>query len=213
MQHDKILLPDGDILIHTGDFTKKGSYFDIRDFLNWFVAQPHVYKIFIAGNHEIGLDRGPMRESKLDLIKTFVKSNNNLFYLENSGINVCDLEIWGSPASPFFYNWSFNYHRGEEIANIWKNVPNTVNILMTHGPPLGILDSVPSERVLDPSEKVGCEDLLNRVKQLKQLKLHAFGHIHTGHGVLIQDNVTFVNAAICGDRGHIVEYEPTVIEL
>lgn len=212
-QEKYIKLPEGDLLLHCGDFTKKGSYFAIRDFMAWFAEQPHKFKVLIPGNHEIGLDRGGMRETKLDLIMDHVKKqDSNVFYLENSSVEIEGLKIYGSPITPYFFGWAWNVERGEEIAKCWAQIPDDTNILITHGPPLGILDSVPSDRISEPDEKIGCEDLLNRIKQLKDLKLHAFGHIHTGHGVLVQDNVTFVNAAICGDRGHVAEYDPIVIE-
>lgn len=205
-------LPEGDILIHCGDFTKKGGLLEIKDFMNWFEKQSFSNKVLIAGNHELGLDRGPARESKLEIITDYTERNPNLFYLENSGVEIEGLKIWGSPNTPFFYNWAFNSHRGEDIDKVWNMIPQDCNILITHGPPAGILDIVPSDRLLGPDEKIGCEGLLNKIGQLKDLKLHAFGHIHTGHGIMIKDNVTFVNASICGDRGHVVEYNPIVIE-
>lgn len=212
-QEKHIEIPEGDLLIHCGDFTKKGSYYAIRDFAKWFAEQPHKFKVLIAGNHEMGLEFGAMRETKLDLILDYTKKDSNFHYLENSSVEIEGLKIYGSPITPYFFGWAWNVGRGGEIAERWSQIPDDTNILITHGPPWGILDSVPSDRLIELEERVGCEDLLKRVKQLQNLKLHAFGHIHTGHGIMIQDNVTFVNAAICGDRGHVVEYDPIVIEL
>jgi len=107
--------PDGDILIHSGDWTYRGSATAIDKFLTWFVGQPHKHKLFCAGNHELGLDGGPDRELKLDIIKFFVNKNKNVHYLENSSINIEGINFYGSPASPFFHNWAFNYLRGEDI--------------------------------------------------------------------------------------------------
>lgn len=50
-------LPRGDILIHAGDFSNTGTEKDIKDFTEWFTSQPHFRKVFIAGNHELTLDR------------------------------------------------------------------------------------------------------------------------------------------------------------
>ena len=50
-KHRKIHdLPDGDVLVHAGDFTSFGDGMD--DFLVWFTEQPFEDKVFILGNHE-----------------------------------------------------------------------------------------------------------------------------------------------------------------
>jgi hypothetical protein len=36
-----------------------------------------------------------------------------------------------------FYDWAFLKHRGDAINEIWKKIPKDVDILVTHGPPLG----------------------------------------------------------------------------
>jgi len=210
-KHGQIKLPEGDLLIHCGDWTNKGSLDAMNSFLKWFSAQPFQYKIFIGGNHELGLDVGPTRVKKLDLINSF----NNLIYLENSSTIIDGIKIYGSPVTPFFYSWSWNVHRGEPIAQVWKNIPDDTNILITHGPPYAILDLVS----LSPGEirdvHQGCEELIKRVKQLKHLKLHCFGHLHLGgHGSQIhrEGGTAFVNAAMVDD-GHRVVNQPVVIEL
>lgn len=63
--HDKVVIPDGDVLVHAGDFTNQGTDGALIKFLTWFSSQPHPYKVFIAGNHELGLDRGLNRDRKL----------------------------------------------------------------------------------------------------------------------------------------------------
>lgn len=54
-----------------------------------------------------------------------------------------------------------------------------VDILMTHGPPKGILDGC-------PQGNVGCRNLLRALRRAKPL-MHCFGHIHEGNGVEIVD--------------------------
>ena len=36
-----------------------------------------------------------------------------------------------------FCDWAFLKHRGDAIDEIWKKIPSNVDILITHGPPLG----------------------------------------------------------------------------
>jgi 3',5'-cyclic AMP phosphodiesterase CpdA len=55
--HIRKKLPDGDILIHAGDFTRCGHLAEVREFNEWLNSQPHKHKIVIAGNHELSFDQ------------------------------------------------------------------------------------------------------------------------------------------------------------
>lgn len=210
-KHSELNLEPGDLLIHCGDFTNKGNYFKIRDFLDWMVKQPFKYKVFVAGNHEVGLDKGPNREGKLDLIDSFVKMNEGFHYLENSSISIEGLKIYGSPITPEFYSWAFNVRRGAKIAKYWSMIPDDTNILITHGPPMGILDF--AENDWGEPERAGCQDLRARIEQLKNLKLSAFGHLHRqGCSSAKLNDKIFVNAAMCDDK-HQINRMPITIEL
>ena len=126
--------------------------------------------------------------------------------LHQEGIEVEGLKIWASANSPAFCNWAFNVDR-LEIAKYWAEIPDDTHVLITHGPPMGILDGV--ERFNGKLcefeiEHVGCYDLRNRISQLKQLKLHVFGHIHEGYGKLQVGDITYVNASNCTKH-----YRPT----
>jgi len=55
-QHDELELPEGNILVHCGDFTNTGSYPEILLFVRWFAAQPHPTKLLVFGNHDISTD-------------------------------------------------------------------------------------------------------------------------------------------------------------
>ena len=88
----------------------------------------------------------------------------------------------------------------------WARIPEGVDILITHGPPLGILDhSRGSER------REGCPELLEAVLEAKP-RLHVFGHIHAGYGTLRTPKTIFVNAWLLGDSG-IPDREPIVIDV
>jgi Icc-related predicted phosphoesterase len=83
-------------------------------------------------------------------------------------------------------------------------IPTGTDVLITHGPPMGILDVVRGDHV-------GCQDLFDRI-QLIQPAVHAFGHIHEGSGVHEKDGTTFVNASIC-DRRYNAINPPRTIDL
>ncbi len=195
--HEKINVPDGDMLIHAGDVSNKGSVQGIGNFLYWFEKQPHCHKIFIAGNHDFGFENIPETVEKM--------IPDSITYLNDSGIEIEGINIWGSPVTPWFHDWAFNRLRGGQISKYWDWIPDNTDILITHGPPKGILDKC------DNGDIVGCEDLLKRVKEVKP-KYHIFGHIHEGYGISSNENTIFINASSLNSRYEPVN-EPQIIEL
>lgn len=205
-RHDQIEIPEGDVLIHCGDWTNKGSLTAIKDFLDWFICQPCENLVFIAGNHELTLD-SPRKDAR-DLVQKYL--GPKCHYLENSSVEIDGFKIYGSPYTPAFYDWAFNRQRGKDIAIEWAKIPNDTNILITHGPCYGILDLVEYSETRDLHQ--GCQDLLERIKDLKQLKLHAAGHLHSNHGIVEIGGVKFVNASSCNEEYDPVN-KPIVVEL
>jgi hypothetical protein len=204
-KHKKVSIPECDMLICAGDYTFRGELSILQDFSNWIKELPIKYKIVIFGNHEVGYQFGPKRIKALEMIK-----ESGAIYLEDSGVTIEGLNIWGSPASPFFHAWEFNYQRGPEIARIWNKIPDNTNILITHTPCKGVLDLV---EIDDKFENIGCEDLRNKIDQLKELKLHVGGHLHLQGGNKAELNgITYVNAAIC-DEQYKTTHKPVVIEI
>ena len=49
-------LPQGDVLLHAGDFTMRGKPEEVQRFAEWWHAQPHPQKVVIAGNHDFCLE-------------------------------------------------------------------------------------------------------------------------------------------------------------
>jgi len=62
---------------------------------------------------------------------------------------------------------------------IYSKIPVDTEILLTHTPPLGILDTTQG------GNQVGCQVLAQAVGGLQSCRLHLFGHIHESHGVLL----------------------------
>ena len=195
-QHNEINIPEGDILIHAGDFTTLGKFDEITSFNSWLGELPHKHKIIIAGNH----DR--LFESDPNLAKSLI---TNAIYLQDSGIEIEGLNIWGTPVSPRFYDWAFNKDRGEEIKKYWDLIPKNTDILITHCPPYNILDMTYS------GEYVGCYDLAKKIKVIKP-KICIFGHIHQSYGMIKKDGIIYINACSL-DEQYKPKHEPIVIEL
>lgn len=211
--HNQISLPDGDILIHAGDFTNRGKVGEIGNFLSWFAKQPHQYKCFISGNHELGLERGSTREERISLIKGYMENHKNFFYLENSSVSINKIKIYGSPNTPFYFDWEWNVPRGPEIAKIWSRIPDDTHVLITHGPPYGKLDLV-EEDFSDRDRHQGCQDLMNRIDNLPELRVHIYGHLHLqgGNQINLKDKI-FANAAMCDDSKIKLTREPLIIDI
>jgi predicted phosphodiesterase len=200
-QHDKIILPDGDVLVHCGDWTNRGDSLEMERFLDWFSAQPQEHKLFIAGNHELTLDYGVRsRLSALELIKEYTDKDSKLHYLEESSVVIDGIKFYGSPITKFFCNWAFNRHPGKDIQHHLNKIDRDVNVLITHGQPYGILDLVQDNSSNAGRDlHQGCKDLSNRIKDLKDLKVYAGGHLHHGYGQTLINGVQYVNAASCNE--------------
>lgn len=189
-QHHKIQLHGGDILIHAGDVSNKGTTEDAENFIDWFSSLDYTYKIFIAGNHDFYFD-GKLQ----DMIQRSLPQNT--FYLCDRTIIIEGIFIHGSPITPYFYNWAFNRHRGNDIKKHWQLIPQNTDILITHGPPLNILDKTMQET------HVGCADLLKKVQSV-QPKYHLFGHIHEANGIYKDYNTTFINGSMVDRKGDLI---------
>jgi Icc-related predicted phosphoesterase len=198
-QHSDLRVPDGDILIHAGDFMTYGKAFrEAIDFNAWLGRLPHRHKIVIAGNHDWLFETHPIPAR--DLI-------TNGIYLEDSGVELDGLKFWGSPVQPPFNNWAFNVERGDAIRQHWDKIPMGTDVLVTHGPPFGILDQ---SRPMTPH--LGCEELAKIVEKIAP-RLHLFGHIHGGHGCVRGANGSeFVNASVLNEL-YLLVHEPQIIGL
>lgn len=204
-KHRQLDLPEADVLVHAGDITWRGEISIMEDFTGWLKELPIKHKIVIFGNHELGFQYGHKREPAIKLVQ-----DAGATYLEDSGVTIDGVNFWGAPWQPWFHDWEFNLPRGERLAAKWALIPDNTNVLITHGPPFLIRDLAP--RGVFDGESVGCKDLLARLQELPELKLHVFGHIHHGYGQSQVGPCTFVNASTCTEA-YSPTNEPIVVEL
>ena len=188
--HKHTEVPDGDILVHGGDCTKHGSLEDVEDFNHWLGTLPHKHKVVIAGNHDFCFQHDPA-EARARL--------TNATYLEDSGCEIGGLTFHGSPWTPVFWDWAFMLSE-EELAAKWALIPKGVDVLVTHGPPFGVLDWTNRE------EHAGSATLLDRLDEANP-RLHVFGHIHEAAGRTEFGGTVFVNASTQMGRGRGVVVE------
>jgi calcineurin-like phosphoesterase family protein len=194
-------LPDGDVLIHAGDLSLTGEPHEIEYALGWLRKLPHKYKIFIGGNHDNALAEMP---GLFEHLLRPYKDCTPLIYLCGRTVKVEGLTVFGSSVIP--HNNAFRagaraYMLDATTARHWGRAPKC-DILISHGPPKGILDT--EQRFGDPC-------LLAYVRQIKP-KLHVFGHVHYGRGTEESLGTKFVNASLL-DEAYRPACEPTVVEI
>jgi hypothetical protein len=196
-----------DVLLHCGDLTLRGgleSYKKVLRLLGSFDAE---LKLVIAGNHDLSLDgecwKAHMNEKKdsveheeaVEIMTGPLAKEAGVTYL-TEGLHRFTLQdgrsfsVYASPYQPECGNWAFGYARTEDRFSIppapgmrsiaQHAIPESVDIVMTHGPPRGILDLIP-----DRNEHAGCDAIRHAVQRVRPL-MHCFGHIHEGHGVQVK---------------------------
>lgn len=174
-----------DMVIHSGDISDLGKFKETEAFLKWYHAIPVKHKLMILGNHELGL------QGNEDWLREQIQeSYPSITYLHHETITLEGFKIFGSPYTPYFGGWAYNVNR-DDLEYYWEEIESDTDIIITHGPPLGIRDLATRAQ-----EHTGCRHLLNRVLDVNPL-LHQFGHIHECHGYgKVQDcDITFVNAS------------------
>lgn len=190
-------LPEGDVLVHAGDATGRGTIAEISQFNAWIGKQKFKHKVIIAGNHDFCFQTDP------GLAKSII---TEAIYLQDEMVEIEGAKFYGSPWQPWFHNWAFNLPRkGPELQRRWEQIPTGVDVLITHGPPYGILDQTQS------GEHVGCELLRKELHRIRP-KVHVFGHIHEAYGQHYEDGIQYVNAAMC-DLSYKATQLPIVIDL
>ena len=195
--HRHLRVPDGDVLIHAGDFMNHGrSITEVEDFDDWLDELPHRHRIVVAGNHDLLFESDP----------TAARSRlTNAVYLENTGVALEGFRFWGCPVTPVLTHMAFSVERGAASREYWDQIPEGTDVLITHGPPFGTLDN---DEIGEPH--MGCQDLTRAILRVKP-RLHVFGHVHGAYGKVLGPNGTsMVNCALL--NGAALK-QPIVVEL
>lgn len=197
-RHGEIDVPDGDVLIHAGDFTSMGRPEEIESFAEWFNDQPHKYKIVVPGNHDLMFERNPLLA-----VATIHQFCPDALVLMQVCVVLDGVRFYGDPYTLAFGRWAFQYDAKAAPAH-WASVHNSapiVDVLITHGPPKGILDRC-------PNGSVGCPALTQAVLKEIRPQHHVFGHIHESPGSATVMGVQFHNASMLDGRYDICDRKP-----
>jgi Icc-related predicted phosphoesterase len=175
----EVHIPPCDLLIHAGDFSFFGrGVKTIQRFHDWLADQPARYRVVTAGNHDFPIAADP---------NGWRRRFTHAFLLLNEMVEIERVRIWASPVTSLA-NVAFGMPNEADRERLYSSIP-ALDILVTHGPPLGILDG-----------GQGCAALRRAVVRLRP-KLHCFGHVHGAYGVLHTKHTIFVNAAVLDESG------------
>lgn len=203
--YGELAVPDGDVLIHAGDCTARGHSMEYVAFIEWMGALPHQHKLFVPGNHDREFHTGPVGYLRSYAAARGVTVLIDQWVSLDAGEGGDLLKVWGSPWTPPFGDWHFMADE-DQLEAIYDPVPAGLDVLVTHGPPLGVLDRN------HQGHPCGSRALLEAVAT-KAPAVHVFGHIHEGGGqVRRKGGVTFVNASVHDERYRLV-HAPIVIDL
>jgi Icc-related predicted phosphoesterase len=205
--YKELILSKGDVLCFTGDIMSSGySEKELVDFLEWFSKQPYKYKIFIGGNHDRFLEDNSFIAE--EIISEFASCG--VIYLKNTSFEYEGIKFYGTPYQPYFCGWAFNVPDDKKLLNIYKMIPDDVDVLLTHCPPYGILDKSHRPNYSNPTgeNRLGSTALREVIDDMFHHncppRVVAFGHIHGDGGKQKQIGDTiFINASLCNE-----DYEP-----
>ena len=186
------------VLSHCGDFCD-GFHVDEEDIFNidrWLGEQDFDQIICVGGNHDF------VAQERVAVGQTVFE---NAVYLEHESVTFNGLKIFGSPWVPDLDGWAY-FLDDDERSEKWETIPTDTDILVTHTPPLGILDKPRS------GYSVGCSYLRARIEELDSLRFHCFGHVHASYGQWDESQITFYNATSVNSDYCMVN-RPVIVEI
>lgn len=215
--HHKVQVPDGDILIHAGDFCGRGlAASEVGNFLYWLDDQPHETKIVVPGNHDVIL------ETDDSIRKEFEKSGVHLLIDEEYTNKSSGLKFYGVPWTPDFYPDLWGFQSRNAPLDYWDRIPEDTDVLISHGPPFGAADQIDPGNTTDLSSRpkaasvgsahLGCKRFASVLSDFASPLTIICGHIHGSYGKHFLDHHTIYNVSICTEL-YIPSNTPTVLEL
>eukprot|EP00668_Euglena_longa_P015586 GGOE01019688.1.p1 GENE.GGOE01019688.1~~GGOE01019688.1.p1 ORF type:complete len:313 (+),score=44.04 GGOE01019688.1:43-939(+) len=219
-RHRELWVPQGDVLVHCGDFTNSGTHSELSDFAEWLGCLPHRHKVVCGGNHDLSLDPPWYASHWQDWHREFQDPTVSLAilqqvcsFVEGRAIEVGTVRMFVSAQQPRQPKarppMAFGRPRGQPLKEAWRPMPRPLHVLVTHTPPHGVLDTADYGTGTD--QPLGDEELMKAVRTNRPL-VHVFGHIHRGRGVECKGHTLFINVA-CSPRGDGPLRGPIVLDL
>jgi predicted phosphodiesterase len=177
-------LPDADIFLHAGDFTRYGS--GAEEFAVWFHKLPYRVKLLTLGNHE---GKDAVQKYRPDQWQALF---GPLLLLDRGArvkVRDRDVVILGLPH-----------------ATAIQQIPPGVDIVLSHEPAYQILDATYG------GSHAGSETIARLIRE-SNAPIHAFGHVHTQGGKSETiDGTTHINAATKAVLFELNNGTPRVLE-
>jgi Icc-related predicted phosphoesterase len=195
-------IPNCDVFIHAGDMTAQGSLqetavFAVRLQKAMECASGPAHAIIVPGNHDQCFETWPQAAREL--------FGENVHVLQDEPLVLEGITFYGSPWTPPFMLWHFMAEESR-LAMLYRNVPASVDVLVTHGPPHGILD--PGWKVPHAGSTALAQAIDGR-----EVGHHVFGHLHGAGGRMIHNGrTTFYNVAACDEAYKLIN-QPRVFEV
>lgn len=198
--HELLEIPKGiDIVIHSGDFAHsrdvEENILETLDFLEWFGNLPIKYKIAVAGNHDVAVEKKRVIPSMFAFY--------GVTYLEDEYVTIEGITIFGTPYTPSFGNWSFQKARGKIFSHWKKVITKYADIIICHGPPKGVLD-LSYARTTMSLEYCGDSSIMKHLKFMEPV-LFLFGHIHNCEDIVNQGTRTLGDLDTIFSNGSIMK--------
>lgn len=206
-----------DIVLHAGDYTELYNRDDIYRQLAFFENQfcpwvrriadevPHFY--YVNGNHEVFSERLDINTDYNDVTKNHcIDMCEVTLYFNNKYIT-----IFGFPYTNRYGNWGFNVDdTPEDMGLFCKQIPSTMDIILSHGPVNGINDYID----FPYNHHAGSVELGKRINQIKP-KAFISGHLHCDRnfGVVEKEGVKYVGCSLVDERYKFGRRSPIIIEI
>lgn len=188
---------------------KTKKWYDVT-FRKWAGELPCDKVLFIAGNHELHFP------GKKIIYESLFSKDDKITYLCHSEYihkskDGKEYKIFGTPYCKQFMNWAFMYPN-EELEKIFKNIPNDLDILISHDNPYGYGDIVLQECPWADGSHIGNIPLAKAIEE-KQPKYQFNGHLHScEHSLIMIGNTKHYNCSIKDEQYNPV-YEPLYLNI
>ncbi|KAF5574399.1 metallophosphoesterase domain-containing protein [Fusarium pseudoanthophilum] len=202
-EDDKKPLVPVDLVIHCGDLTEDSKLESFRETIQLLMEIDAPTKIVIAGNHDFSVDDGVFKDkiaeasrvAQEDLTQSIkdeygdygeakrllIEAGHGIIFLDEGTHEIrlqngAWIKLYASPYTPTTTgstDWGFQYNGAHEFS-----IPKGIDIVVTHGPPHGIMDMTPER------QRIGCPQLFSAIAKA-QPRIHCFGHVHGSWGAKI----------------------------
>lgn len=190
------------------DMIKSTAWF-YGEFLSWVDQLSCKKVIMIAGNHDFILYNNDYTIARKKLFKRLMSycETDKLVYLLDESYEFEGKIFYGTPWIPDLSMWAF-YGDSKMLQNKFKNIPQKVDVLLTHCPPkLGSTGIVHQWDDRHYMINYGCQELDDTIIN-KDINWWLCGHVHSGnHTPEIVHGTNIVNVSI-KDEDYMVNFNP-----